>query len=179
MLHLKLLMKIKEIAQLPTKANNNINTDISTEVETIDESEEATITFTNTSEITIKLKKQVEGNMGNKNDKFKFYVTIGDNPEEIIELSHGEEKEYKMKYGTTYSIREEDYSNDGYRTYIGNSLIQSRQISETATDNKEILFRNINGAIIPTEIRFWWWAGIPVILLPIIWFTFKRRKKVV
>lgn len=157
-------------------ANSSVQTALSTDVETINENEEALVNFTNTSEITIKLKKEVDGNMGNKNDKFTFYVTI-DGVEQTVEIGHNEEKEYKIKYSTPWSIREENYSQDGYRTYINSGALQSRSASGNGNENKDITFRNIKGAAIPTEVRFYWWSGILLFIIPAIFFVLKKKKE--
>lgn len=154
-----------------TVANKELSTqknsvELNTVAETVNEDEENVVKFTNRSEVTITLKKEVSGSMGNKTDMFNFTSKVTPleqyavNPEDSIngivtnpELSHDDTVEYKAPYGSTYEFSEENYSNIGYKTYVGNSLFQSRETSGTFEQDKVIVFRNVNGSVIPTGIK--------------------------
>ena len=289
-----------------TDSNNDINLRLATQMETVNENEEATVHFTNTSGIDLNITKLVDGNMGNKSEEFEFTLKIYEsfdkyvmsdfttvlsgrtptytneeqamanelftayydsdkylndnrnykiielpqsyidqalaaisagnyeyNGEKIVALArliriggggpsggyrstyveyraafikgymknnidslsqegltpignntysfiltHGDTLTIKdIYYGYDYEIEEIDYSNEGYRTYVNNGMIQSRKNKGTLSQDREVTFRNIRGAAVPTEIRFWWWSGIPLILIPILYIIMKERKK--
>lgn len=76
--------------------NQDANKDLSTDVETVDEGEDATVVFTNNipdlAEIT--LKKKVTGIFGDRNKYFKFHFTLTNAPESTqlsVDLGHASE----------------------------------------------------------------------------------------
>lgn len=76
--------------------NQGVNKDLSTDVETVDEGEDATVVFTNNipdlAEIT--LKKKVTGIFGDRNKYFKFHFTLTNAPESTqlsVDLGHANE----------------------------------------------------------------------------------------
>lgn len=106
------------------------------------------------------------GGVSNGDGSYRFTLKHGDN----LEIA-------KAFPGYNYEITEVDYFNEGYRTYPNDSMIQGRTISGILNANTNAKMRNIRGAAVPTEIRFWWWAGIPLVLGPIAWFIFKKRRQ--
>lgn len=122
-----------------SNGNTSMNKPLSTEVEKADEGEDVVITFVNTLDRTknLSLRKQVDGNSTNKKFRFnilieylkpnsEYYSTIGKltsdedgTIEKDVEIADGEVVEfYNLAVGATYSIKENDYSTDGYTTFI-------------------------------------------------------------
>lgn len=76
--------------------NQVANKDLSTDEETVDEGEDATVTFTNDiPDLTdITLKKKVTGIFGDRNQYFKFHFTLNNAPQSTklsVDLSHASE----------------------------------------------------------------------------------------
>lgn len=154
-------------------------------------------TFTNRKLVgSLTLKKVVDGNMGDRYKKFKFTVefmpeipydistpqgcTLTDETYAIYEceLAHNESVTFQdIPEGHTYEVTETDYSTEGYRTYVNNGIIQDREAYGTIEGTKEVTFRNIRGAAVPTEIRFWWWLGIPLSVIGILSLMILNKKK--
>ena len=147
---------------------------------------------------SLKVKKTVTGNMGNKNDKFDFTMTLKDSKGAAYNksvsykkgtetgtltpdtdgkvsfvLSHGETIEFTdMLIGTKYEVAEADYSADGYMTTAKNA---SGTVAKT---NPDAVFTNSKGAAIPTGIgySFPWAAGI-ILFAGTAYIIIKRRRK--
>ena len=165
-----------DLINLTDNQNEEKSKDLSTAVETVNEGEDVTITFTNTrNTVLITLKKIVDGNMGNKNDVFNFTVQINDRQPVSYQLSHDEQIEIEIPLNAQYTISEQDYSSEGYRTYVNNKLFQTRVFEDTATEDKDVTFKNIKGAIVPTGISLYLQTGIPIIILISILFLLRKK----
>ena len=64
------------------------------------------------------VEKIVGGNMGDTNQGFKFTGTnvYGEGSSNPFTLRNGNKKEFKLKVGETVTIKEDDYTSDGYTT---------------------------------------------------------------
>ena len=131
---------------------------------------------------SLKVKKTVAGNMGDRHKDFDFTLTLKDKDNApytkavtitkdgetksvtpdakgkiAFKLAHGEEAVFgNIIYGTKYEVTEADYSADGYTTTAKNA---SGTVAKT---NPDAVFTNSRGATIPTGIgySFPWAAGI-------------------
>ena len=82
----------------------------------------------------------------------------------------------EIPYGATVTITEVDYTDEGYKTKVNG--VNGRTFSAVITEDGQVHFENRNNTAVPTEIRFAWLAGIPLVLIPISWFIYSKRKKV-
>ena len=147
---------------------------------------------------SLKVKKAVAGNMGDRHKDFDFTLTLKDKnntpytkavtvtkdgetksvtPDAegkiAFKLAHGEEAVFgNIIYGTKYEVAEADYSADGYTTTAKNA---SGTVAKT---NPDAVFTNSRGATIPTGIKysFPWAAGI-VLIAGTAYIIIKRRRK--
>ena len=140
--------------------------------------QDETATFTNTQLVTLTLTKQVGGNMGSKEQPFRFTVKLGtgqeatavtgtasfSNGEYTVELAHDQSVVFTVPYGTAYEIKESDYSEEGYRTeiFIGDSEdgIESPTTNGNVTAATAVTYKNSKGFSIPT--------GLTVAVLPFL-----------
>ena len=79
---------------------------------TLTNKDAGSVTITNKykiKELKVTVKKEVTGNMGDTNQEFSF--NNGD-----FKLKNGEEKEFTVKYGETFTVTETDANTDGYTT---------------------------------------------------------------
>ncbi|MFV0396310.1 MAG: DUF5979 domain-containing protein [Coprobacillaceae bacterium] len=87
-------------------------------------SDEKTVSFVNTYNPDVEnmkgsltVTKTVSGTSADINKEFSFIVVI-DGEEHIFNLKHGESKIFtELPVGVTYSVKEEDYTSDGYNFY--------------------------------------------------------------
>lgn len=145
------------------------------------ETDENTLTFINSKVTDISITKQVDGNLGNKQEEFEFTLNLdGDwdkskityekinsngeketgevnNSEFTFTLSHNDTIKFNgIVCGTEYTIIENTGGN--YNTRIQSNLIEDtisgKQISNTLTESEEIIFTNTLNSVVPTEIRY-------------------------
>ena len=148
---------------------------------------------------SLKVKKTVTGNMGDRSKEFDFTVTLKDGKdaayarpvsykkgnetgtltpnasgEIAFKLAHGETIEFTdLIIGTKYEVSEADYSSDGYTT---TSQDASGTIAKTTADAK---FVNSRGSTIPTgaDYAFPWMLGLITAAGITSFAVIKRRKK--
>ena len=147
------------------------------------------------SDITIS--KIVTGNMGSRDKKFTFsismqnggtsitgdfitegtdisYVTFNSSGIATFTLSHGQTITIKdVPIGAEYTVTETDYSSDGYTTTSNNA---SGTISEEPEDNR-VTFTNQNGAALPTAAHTAIGAGVLILVIAIFGLIKTRHKK--
>ena len=147
---------------------------------------------------SLKIKKTVSGNMGDRNRQFAFTVelknadntpytkqvsytkgndsgilTPNENGNITFSLAHGEEIEMlDIVIGTKYTVIENDYSSEGYTT---------SKVNETGTitvSNAMVQFTNSRGGTIPAGISANpLWALIAIIAAgSVILVMYKKRK---
>ena len=121
---------------------------------------------------SLRVKKTVSGDMGNKNDKFNFSMALKDSEDAIytrpisyrkgedigilvpdgngkvaFTLSHGETIEFTdLLIGTKYEVTEADYSEEGYTTVSENAS------GTIAKENPDAEFVNSKNMVVPTGI---------------------------
>lgn len=92
--------------------NQDTNKDLSTDIETVDEGEDATVVFTNDiPDLTdIMLKKQVTGIFGDRNKYFKFHFTLTNAPQATkLSVDLGNASEYADGQKNPLFIKEDEH----------------------------------------------------------------------
>lgn len=162
----------------------NITEDKKSETGTIEKDTTKTVSFKNAysrQKFSLHINKTVEGNMSDKKKEFTFSISLKDgngaayvlSDKEIKEagltakgdaeegvytftLKDGEEKEITLPYGCKYIVSEEDYSSDGYKTYIGEEKEENKKRTtgeETMTQQTEVSFLNKKQVVPPTGVK--------------------------
>jgi hypothetical protein len=147
---------------------------------------------------SLKVKKTVTGNMGDRHRDYNFTITLKDaknaaytkavsykkgtetgtltpdaSGKVSFTLSHRETIEFTdLLIGTKYEVAEADYRADGYTTTSSNS---SGTVAKT---NPDAEFVNSKGTAVPTGVRnvFPWFTGL-VILAGAVYIAVIRRRK--
>ena len=147
---------------------------------------------------SLRVKKTVTGDMGNKNDVFDFTMTLTDsknaayaktisykkgtetgiltpdrNGKVSFTLSHGETIEFTdLLIGTKYEVSEKNYSENGYTTSSKNA---SGTVAKT---NPDVEFTNSKNIMVPTGIREDFpWVMVVVMLAGIVYIAVFRRQR--
>ncbi|MDD7219488.1 MAG: FctA domain-containing protein [Clostridia bacterium] len=128
--------------------------------------------FTNNYDVKdLTITKNVEGNQGNKSKEFNFTINVeGDKGENYyvtfsgtkkpvtlqgsalsITLKNGESATiHGLSSNDAYTVTEDDYSNDGYVTSIGDK--RTNEAKGTISEDSEVIFKNTRNAATPTGI---------------------------
>lgn len=190
----------------------NITEDKKSETGTIGKDTTKTVSFKNTysrQKFSLHINKTVEGNMSDKKKEFAFSISLKDgngaayvlSDKEIKEagltakedaeegvytftLKDGEEKEITLPYGCKYIVSEEDYSSDGYKTYIGEEKEENKKRTtgeKTMTRQTEISFLNKKQIVPPTGIKntmtAWFLMTGATLILGAVFLLFGIRRK--
>ena len=82
-----------------------------------------------------------------------------------------------LPYGIEVTVTENDYSNEGYHTYINNSSTEKRELSVTLTEDTDIKYTNKNNAVIPTKVTNTINISVILLIISIIGITVFRKKR--
>lgn len=129
---------------------------------------------------TVKIVKHVKGNLGNREDSFRFMF----NDNEFL-LSDGESREFIVDKNSAFSLMENtdtsEYIVSFKVTYHGEDITDefvtdTRSIVGTCVGDMIVEVTNTRNVAVPTEIRFSAYAGLILIGFVGIYFLLRRRR---
>ena len=187
-------------------ANTANATTLETTLETVNEGEDVTVTFTNRNRTgSLTVTKSVTGNMGNRTKKFTFIVELTDiaggtvsgtfnceggsattitfnDGKASVQLANGEEiKILGLPQGINYTVTEDARSALGYKTTVANNGGQStedRSSSGQLNGDTTISFVNDRTVAVPTSAdSIPYTAMMLFAILPVIMICKRRRRQ--